>query len=64
MLCFKDTNECSTGNPCGDVDHTTCQNTEGGFACVCVTGFAYDDVSGLCEGESLLQVIFTGGPHF
>ena len=43
--------ECSTGNPCGDLAHTTCQNTEGGFACVCVAGFTFDDVSEVCEGK-------------
>ena len=45
------------GNPCGDVDHTICQNTEGGFACVCVAGFAFNDVTGLCEGGSFIHVI-------
>ena len=55
FLNLKDTDECSTGSPCGDpaVNHTSCQNTEGGFACVCVEGFALDNVTELCEGESL-----------
>ena len=44
--------ECSSGSPCSDVavDHKTCQNTDGGFACVCVAGFALDDMDG-CEGK-------------
>ena len=47
-----DINECSTGSPCGDPDvtHTSCQNTEGGFACICVAGFTLND--GVCEGKS------------
>ena len=54
--CFinlKDTDECSTGSPCGDlaVNHTSCQNTEGGFACICVTGFSLDNVTQKCEGK-------------
>ena len=54
--CFvnlKDTDECSTGSPCRDpaVNHTSCQNTEGGFACVCVEGFVLNNVTGVCEGE-------------
>ena len=45
--------ECSPGSPCGDlaVDHKTCQNTEGGFACICVAGFALNDVTGECQGK-------------
>ena len=48
---YVDVDECSLGNSCGDVDHTTCQNTEGGFACVCVTGFSLDNVTQNCEGK-------------
>ena len=48
---YVDVDECSLGNSCGDVDHTTCQNTEGGFACVCVTGFSLDNVTQKCEGK-------------
>ena len=41
------------GSPCGDlaVNHTSCQNTEGGFACICVTGFSLDNVTQKCEGK-------------
>ena len=48
---YVDIDECSLGNLCGDVDHTTCQNTEGGFTCVCVAGFSPNDVTQMCEGK-------------
>ena len=46
-----DIDECANGNPCGDVDNTTCQNTEGWFACVCLTGFSPNDMTQICEGK-------------
>ena len=33
------------------MNHTTCQNTEGGFACLCNSGFALNNMSGVCEGK-------------
>ena len=29
-----------------------CQNTEGGFTCVCATGFVLSDSTDVCEGRS------------
>ena len=49
----EDEDECSSGNPCGDpaMTHTMCQNTEGGFACVCVPGYTPNNISGVCDGK-------------
>ena len=33
------------------MNHKTCQNTEGGFACVCVAGFALNDITGECQDK-------------
>ena len=50
FIFLADMDECSSGNPCEDLAHTTCQNTEGGFVCVCIAGFTFDYVSEVCEG--------------
>ena len=51
VLIITDENECVSGDPCGNVDHTSCMNTDGGFACVCVSGYTYNDTRGRCEGK-------------
>ena len=35
--CLEDVDECTLNNPCQN--HGTCQNTEGGYECICVNGF-------------------------
>ena len=62
---YQDTNECLTDSPCSEADHTTCQNTEGGYACVCVVGFAFNDVTGICEGMWFyVLLLLTLSPDF
>ena len=54
LIVFASIDECSMGNLCADVDHTICQNTEGGFACVCVDRLLYS----LCLGHRGLLVVY------
>ena len=51
LVILPDMDECATGSPCAEVDHTACQNTDGGFACVCVEGYTLSDMTGQCEGK-------------
>lgn len=48
-----DIDECldSALNNCSSSRHEGCNNTQGGFNCVCNEGFKSDELSGSCEGR-------------
>ena len=50
--CDEDIDECASDNlnDCSDTAHTVCQNTVGGFTCVCQEGFKTDS-SDVCIGK-------------
>ena len=50
--CDEDIDECASDNlnDCSDTDHTVCQNTDGGFTCVCQEGFETDS-NDVCIGK-------------
>ena len=50
--CDDDIDECASDNlnNCSDTTHTVCQNTDGGFTCVCQDGFRKDG-KGVCIGK-------------
>ena len=65
---FTDINECESESACGDPSFNhTCQNTEGGFTCVCATGFVSSEVTGVCEGRwwfLIIIIVWIQNPYF
>ena len=50
---FSDVNECQIGmHNCKSSEHQICVNTDGSYICEC--GQGYNNVSGVCEGTSLV----------
>ena len=45
-----DIDECQVSNLC--LDGSTCQNSDGGFECLCASGYRYDSTTGTCTGEN------------
>ena len=57
--CTVDVDECDNGlGPCGtDVTAVSCDNTDGSYNCICVSG--YDFTDGMCRGNMQLIVLLT-----
>ena len=45
-----DIDECQVSNLC--LDGSTCQNSDGGFECLCASGYRYDSTTDTCTGEN------------
>lgn len=51
-MCLSDVNECEDPEVCGAA---RCENKEGGYDCLCETGYFYDNETKSCVGECLSQ---------
>jgi len=47
-LCRSDVDECALGTHNCDLNYGTCENTDGGFTCICKAGYKNDGVN--CAG--------------
>ena len=56
--CFTDIDECSTSGHTCDLDVSSCNNTYGGYECICNAGYFMHDVSKKCKGIVLICNVF------
>lgn len=52
VVCYSDVDECADPEVCGTA---RCENKEGGYDCLCETGYFYDNETKSCLGEWLPQ---------
>lgn len=48
MVCLSDVDECEDPGVCGTAQ---CENTDGGYNCLCDIGYAYDNETKSCVGK-------------